>query len=411
MALPTLHYLSHFEPSGYGLSAIAMVRALRNAGYPVRWTPLKRVGYDQVAVMSWPQALTEASHWLRDDESLSDLPALAVVAAVVPLAGAAGFTIAHVAPELLAAVFATAAAESAHFERVAYTTWESDALPVHWLRCFDLCHRLVVPSRFNQAVFAGDLRRPVQVVPHVRRHRTNEFSAPDLVELRSTLDIAPDEFIFYSINQFEPRKNYRALIAAFVQAFSSADKVVLVIKTGSIGWADGPFFEPVQVRQHLQQMLLRMRREIKSDLPKICLIDAANLGGRRMDALHAMGDCYVSLTHGEGFGMGACEAACAGNPVLMTGWGGQLDFLGGDYPGNLPYTLEAAPVWPPERPSFWPSQRWAACSIDGAVQAMQGVVASPDEFRRLALERAESIHMQLSEPSVAAAWATVFAAS
>ena len=102
MALPTLHYLSHFEPSGYGLSAIAMVRALRNAGYPVRWTPLKRVGYDQVVVTSWPQALSEASNWLRDDESLSDLPALVADTAVVSFAGAAGFTIAHVVPELLA---------------------------------------------------------------------------------------------------------------------------------------------------------------------------------------------------------------------------------------------------------------------------------------------------------------------
>ena len=410
MALPTLHYLSHFEPSGYGLSAIAMVRALRNAGFPVRWTPLMRVGYDQVAVTSWPQALSEASNWLRDDESLADLPALVADTAVVPLAGAAGFRIAHVALELLETVFAMAA-QSAHFERVAYTTWESDALPVHWLRCFDLCHRIVVPSRFNQAVFARDLRRPLQVVAHVRRHGTNEFSAPELGQLRSTLDIAPDDFIFYSINQFEPRKGLSALIEAFVRAFSSADKVVLVIKTGSVGWADGPLFEAVQVRQHLQQILLRMSQEIKLDLPKICLIDAANLGGRRIGALHALGDCYVSLTHGEGLGMGACEAACAGNPVLMTGWGGQLDFLGSDYFGNLPHTLQAAPVWPPERPSFWPSQRWAACSINGAVQAMQRVVASPDEFRNLALQRAESIHMRLAEPSVAAAWATVFAAS
>lgn len=410
MALPTLHYLSHFEPSGYGLSAIAMVRALRNAGYPVHWTPLKRVGYDQVAVMSWPQALSEASNWLRDDESLSDLPALAAITAVVPLAGASGFTIAHVIPEMLPMVFAKAA-ESAHFERVIYTTWESDALPDHWLRCFDPCHRIVVPSRFNQAVFAHDLRRPVHVVPHVRRHRINEVSAPELNALRGTLDIAPDEFIFYSINQFEPRKGYSALIEAFVRAFNSVDKVLLVIKTGNLGWADGPYFERVQVRQHLQQMLRRMGRDIQPNLPKICLIDESNLGGQRIDALHALGDCYISLSHGEGFGMGACEAACAGNPVLMTGWGGQLDFLGSDYPGNLPYTLQAAPVWPPERPSFWPSQRWAACSIDGAVQAMQRVVASPDQFRAVALQRAESIHMQLAEPSVVAAWASVFAGS
>ena len=85
----------------FALYAIAMMRALRNAGYPVRWTPLKRVGYDRVALMSWLQALSEACGWLRDDEPLSDLPALAAVTAVVSLAGASGLTIAHVVPNQL----------------------------------------------------------------------------------------------------------------------------------------------------------------------------------------------------------------------------------------------------------------------------------------------------------------------
>ena len=39
------------------------------------------------------------------------------------------------------------------------------------------------------------------------------------------------------------------------------------------------------------------------------------------DAIHAIGDCYVSLTHGEGWGMGAFDAATLGKPVLITGWG------------------------------------------------------------------------------------------
>ena len=409
MTLPTLHYLSHFEPSGYGLSAIAMVRALRNAGYPIRWTPLKRVGYDGLVPMSWPQAQAEAGGWLRGDESMSDLPALAAATGLVPLAGAAGFTIAHVVPEHLPLAFSMAS-ESAHFERVAYTSWETDALPVHWLRCFDQCHRLAVPSSFNEAVFARDLRRPVCVVPHVRRHRSNELSTQEVKDFRRKIDIAADEFVFYSINQFEPRKGLGTLIEAFVQAFDANDKVVLLLKTGSVGWGDAPYFERVRVRDYLRQMLARLGRDGDTSLPKIVLIDEPDVGGQTIDALHVLGDCFVSLTRGEGFGMGACEAACAGNPVLMTGWGGQLDFLGDDYIGNLPYQLVAAPVWPPERPSIWPSQRWAECSLADAASAMQRVFAQPDVFRRAAQHRAESIHMQLAEPSVVAAWANVFKA-
>lgn len=409
MPLPTLHYLSHFEPTGFGLSGIAMVRALRNAGYPIRWTPLKRVGYDGLIAMPWPQALAAARDWLDGDESLSDLPALAAESAMVPVVGATGFTIAHVIPEHLSLV-SSLGAESGHFERVAYTTWETDALPVHWLRCFDGCRRVVVPSRFNAEVFTRDLRRAVHVVPHVRRHRSNEFSAQEIRDVRRKLDIAPDEFVFYSINQFEPRKGLGTLIEAFVQAFDANDKVVLLLKTGSVGWGDAPYFERVQVRDYLWRVLARLGRDGNTSLPKIVLVDESDVAGQTIDALHVLGDCFVSLSHGEGFGMGTCEAACAGNPVLMTGWGGQLDFLGDDYIGNLPFSLASVPVWPPERPSFWPSQRWAECSPADAASAMQRVFAQPDVFRRAAAECAESMHMQLAEPSVVAAWANVFKA-
>lgn len=405
--MPTLHYVSHFEPSGYGLSAIAMVRALHNAGYPVRWTPVKRVGYDGLQPMPWQQALAEAGSWLHGDETLSDLPALAAATAQVPLVGARGFTIAQVVPEHLPVVFSLAV-ESAHFERVAYTTWEADTLPVSWLRCFDQCQHIVVPSRFNQAVFAQDLRRPVHVVPHVRRHRTNAISAPQLADFRRQLDIAPDEFIFYSINQFEPRKGMSELIEAYVRAFERHDKVALILKTGHRGWADGPYFPQVQVREYVQTMLARFGREVKAHLPKIVLIDDAQMGAQAIDALHAVGDCFVSLTHGEGFGMGASEAACAGKPVLMTGWGGQLDFLGSDYIGNLPYRLVQAPVWPPERPNFWPNQRWATVALADAISALQRVFRQPDVFRAAAQHRQQSIHNQLGETSVVRAWAAAF---
>ena len=67
-------YHSFVEPSGYGLAGIAYVRALVNAGVPVRWAPVRRIGDDVIPVApSHPLSLALAA---TDDESLADLPAL-----------------------------------------------------------------------------------------------------------------------------------------------------------------------------------------------------------------------------------------------------------------------------------------------------------------------------------------------
>jgi glycosyltransferase involved in cell wall biosynthesis len=38
-------------------------------------------------------------------------------------------------------------------------------------------------------------------------------------------------------------------------------------------------------------------------------------------------DCYIALTHGEGFGIPIFQAVCNSIPVIATNWSGHLDFL------------------------------------------------------------------------------------
>jgi hypothetical protein len=56
-------------------------------------------------------------------------------------------------------------------------------------------------------------------------------------------------------------------------------------------------------------------------------------------ALHAHGDCYVSLTRSEGFGLTIFDAYNYGNRVIVTGYSGQIDYLGLQYEGLVNYTL------------------------------------------------------------------------
>src|SRR6185312_7089193 len=126
------------------------------------------------------------------------------------------------------------------------------------------------------------------------------------------------------------------------------------------------------------------------------------MSGRGVDALHRIGDAYVSTTHGEGVGLGAFDAATLGRPVLMTGWGGHRDYLGDDagWPGALPYRLTSVPPFPPDAPSYWRTQRWASVGVDAVASALRAFVADPEPHRRAAARIAERIANDFAEPVV-----------
>ena len=65
-------------------------------------------------------------------------------------------------------------------------------------------------------------------------------------------------------------------------------------------------------------------------------------------------------------------------PVLATGWGGHRDYLGDDaqWPGAMRFRMTRVPVFPPDAPSYWGSQRWATVDDDVAVAL---AASSPDQ--------------------------------
>ena len=82
-------------------------------------------------------------------------------------------------------------------------------------------------------------------------------------------------------------------------------------------------------------------------------------------------DCYVSLTCSEGWGLGAFDAAVAGVPVVITGHGGHLEWIGADHPGLLPFTI--APADHPDRTMFDPGMEWAIADVDAARSAFREI--------------------------------------
>lgn len=385
-----LLYHSFVEPSGYGLAGIAYVRALVNAGVPVRWVPVRRIGEDVQPVP--PGESLSLALAATDDQSLPDLPAL-LAATSRPIA--VDTVVAHTVPEHWRGLFRPG------LRNVGMTVWETDRLPAHWRTLLDRADAVLVPCTHNRDVFvASGTAAPVHVVPHVRRHAWNAFTPAEIDAARTRFALADARFVFYTINAWDPRKALPQLLRAFVQAFRVDEGVALVVKTGPVGYGPPPDYAPQPTLDLAQAAVDAATDALDRDAPTICVLPY-EFSGRGVDLLHELGDAYVSLTHGEGWALGMFDAATRGTPVIATGWGGHRDYLGDAWPGAVPWRLGAVPAWPPWKPSYWPSQRWALPDADAAVRMMRALADDPAGARAAASSIAEDIANRFAEPRVA----------
>ena len=400
MALPRgIRYIGGGGIAGYDQAALANVRLFVNAGIPVQWIPV-----------AWSREGMQPSRWWN--ESGISKPLLGPLGAGAATSDAATLVaqtsravphdtvIAHSPPETWSQMF------QPRCRNIGYVTWETDALPAHWPPLLQQAQALAVPCRLNREVFArAGITRPLHVVPHVRRHVFTEYSPNDLADAREDLGIPAGNTVFYSINAWDPRKNTPRLIEAFMRAFEPDAPVTLLIKTQALGYDAGPLYPQRSTQKLANAVVAALQEKLGRRAPHICVhnedIDSAGI-----DLIHAIGDVYASLSHGEGFGLGAFEAATRGTPVVMTGWGGQRDFLGEDWPGAIAGRMVPAPVWPPYQPSYFPSQRWAEPDLDAAIARLHE--AMQPAAKTAALRIREHIVERYGEPRVWQDWKAVF---
>lgn len=388
-----IRYYGFGSLSGYGQAAVAYVRALVNAGIPVQWIPLDWTP-ERMAAGAWTQPEGRRQRLLEycgTQGHLADVPAL-VERTRAPVAHDA--VIVHAPPESWPALFERGK------RNIGMTVWETDLAPAHWLPLMRQAERVIVPCELNRAAFArSGLDRPIHVVPHIRRHCWCEFAPGAVAAARAQLGLREGDLVFYTINAWNPRKAIPDLIAAFARAFAAQANAVLLIHTGAYGHESAPFYDSRSTRELAALSLRAAAAEIGRAPPRLVLHDA-ELDGDGIDLIHALGDVYVSLSHGEGWGLGAFEAATLGKPVVMTGWGGQCEFLGAVWPGAIAYALAPVPLWPPHRPSYFPSQRWARPDPDAAVRMLRGVANDPQPALIAARAIRERIVRDYAEPAV-----------
>jgi len=264
-----------------------------------------------------------------------------------------------------------AIAEAMLARTIVYTSWERDRVDGRIADLLRRCAAVWVPCTTNAVVFRDMGIDKVDIIPfpYLPGDPMSRMAIPYVQG-----GAVPEGKRFYAIGKWEPRKNYAALVKAFLLAFRPTDKAALFIKTSNYGDWDGyprseaavaAAFEDDRISRAWTPDQVRQRVRIVS----------RRVSEKDLRGIHAKNNIYVSASHGEAWDIPAFEACCAGNRLVHVGWGGSHDYAP---PGSVQVQcagLEAVP----EQYGWEPDAQWARVPEEQLVSALQA--ATPLEER------------------------------
>lgn len=258
---------------------------------------------------------------------------------------------------------------------IVYTSWERSTVSQDLVDVLNRLAGVWVPCRMNARVFERAGVKNVSTFPCPYDPKTSlpiRFAEP----FGSTR--VPDGKRFYSIGKWEPRKNYHALVGAFLTAFKATDRVSLFIKTSPFGpWKDYPSPAESLARWTADPAVLQNGWTEKKVRERVVIADAIVPEHTLME-LHRTNNIYVSASHGEAWDLPAFDAKLAGNRLVYAGWGGPEDYAEEEDVCILdePWLTAVEPEY-----GWEPDAKWAAVPIGDIGHALR--VAAPPRTRRV----------------------------
>ncbi len=341
--MTAVEYVSYADASGYGQAAAGYVRLLLEMGAEVHWTPFLNdalwAGRTNPPFDSNELARGRAAIFARDEPDATELRAL-VRATSRPIRPSK--RILHLLPRFWLDQMRAAPG----VPHLGMTVWETSKISRDWHAPLAAMDGVIVPCAHNAGVLAaaraeGVTVPPVSVVPYVCRPALAQATTAQLSELAGTLQIRPNDTVFYCIAAWDPRKRLAELIDGFARRFTPSDPAILVVKTGGhtmFADSNAPAGSN-DVAATVRAIFKRVEAETGRPPGRVTVIARDELRDSFIDRLHLLGHCYVSLSRCEGFGLGSFDAATHGRPVIAVGYGGPRDYLGEDGFGRVPYRM------------------------------------------------------------------------
>jgi len=238
--------------------------------------------------------------------------------------------------------------------------WELEVLPPEWVPVLEAMDMILTPTEFIRSAIEKALPDALCL------------DYPQVVDV-NLADAGPDRdrwgmpggatvFVTsFDLASSIERKNPRAVVEAFQQAFPDRSDVQLFLKANNAGAVR----DDTGLWTGLLELVSRDHRMhvITEVLPYDDVI-----------SLYASADCFISLHRSEGLGLGMMEAMLLGKPVIATGWSGNLDFMTADNSRLVEFELV---------PVVTDSSHYAGYGARGAVWADPSVSSAADHMREV----------------------------
>lgn len=236
---------------------------------------------------------------------------------------------------------------------VAYWWWETESIPEYFLEKAKFFDEIWAPTTFIYDNLANALGDKIILAPFLApfNDESEGLSRTDF-QLPENVPVFLVKFDFFSSID---RKNPYSAIQAFKKAFKSETEAYLLIKT-----VNGE-----SVPHLLDELILSVKD--RSDIR----VWNKNLSNAANNDLMKCVSGYVSLHRSEGLGLNILEAIHVKVPVIVTAYGGNMDFCDESNSFLIPYKL--IPV--EDRSYLYPPIGvWADPDVEVAAEAFTKIV-------------------------------------
>lgn len=220
-------------------------------------------------------------------------------------------------PDELAAINST---------KIIYGVWERQMISSSAVRCLNQMAAVWTACEDNRQMLirCGVKEENIWVIPV-------PFTSDDpLLALRQKKR-APGPVRFYHIGKWEPRKEQRNILGAFLMAFRPGEAKIYMRSSSLVTKVtDYPQSPEVCIHEWLKNDLVKSNGWTVEKANEDILLIKKRLNDAQILQLHSTGDVYVTLSRGEGFDMPAFDAKLAGNLLVYTPSGGPQDFASVD---------------------------------------------------------------------------------